>query len=76
MDYQKITLIQSQADRTVNPKQAVILYRALKNKNKNVELFPYPGEDHTFIKTNDIEGICRNIFSAVSIPLSTNCNFH
>ena len=73
---QKIILIQSQADKTISPAQADLLYQALKNKNKNVELYPYPNEDHTFTNLDDVEGICRNVFIALSLSPNNNCNFH
>ncbi len=72
---QKIILIQAQADKTIPPAQADLLYQALKNKNKNAEFFPYPNEDHTFTKLSDIEDICKNIFTTLSLPLNNNCNF-
>jgi len=72
---QKIILMQSQADKTVPPSQANLLYNALQTAGKNVQLFPYAGEDHTFTKTVDIENICQNIFNTLSLPLNNNCIF-
>ncbi len=72
---QKIILMQSQADRTVPPSQATLLYNALQAKGKNVQFIPYSGEDHTFTKTADIENICQNVFNTLSIPLNDNCSF-
>jgi len=72
---QKIILIQAQADKTVPPSQADILYQALKKKNKKVEFYPYVGEDHVFKKNSSIQGICNNVFVTLSLPLENNCNF-
>jgi dipeptidyl aminopeptidase/acylaminoacyl peptidase len=72
---QKVVLMQSQADKTVPPSQADILYKALQNAGKNVQFISYVGEDHTFTKTADIENICQNVFNALSVSLSNNCNF-
>jgi dipeptidyl aminopeptidase/acylaminoacyl peptidase len=70
---QKIVLIQSQADKTVPPSQADLLFNAL--QGKNVVFYPYPGEDHTFTKTADIESICKNVFNTLSLPYSNSCSF-
>ena len=72
---QKIVLMQSQADKTIPPSQADLLYNALQSKGKNVTFIPYPGEDHTFTKTSDIENICQNVFNTLSLPLGNNCSF-
>jgi len=72
---QKIVLMQSQADKTIPPSQANLLYSALQNAGKNVQFIPYVGEDHTFTKTSDIESICQNVFNTLSVPLNNNCNF-
>jgi len=72
---QKIVLMQSQADKTIPPSQADTLYKALQNAGKNVQFIPYPGEDHTFTKTADLQNICQNVFSTLSLPLNNNCVF-
>jgi dipeptidyl aminopeptidase/acylaminoacyl peptidase len=72
---QKIVLMQSQADKTIPPSQADTLYKALQNAGKNVQFIPYAGEDHTFTKTADLENICQNVFSTLSVPLNNNCVF-
>jgi len=72
---QKIILIQAQADKTIPPSQADLLYKVLQDKGKNVLFYPYADEDHIFKKTASIEGICKNVFTALSISLDNNCNF-
>jgi dipeptidyl aminopeptidase/acylaminoacyl peptidase len=72
---QKIVIMQSQADMTIPPSQADLLYSALQAKGKSVTFIPYPGEDHTFTKTTDLESICQNVFNTLSLPLTNNCNF-
>ncbi|MDR3519644.1 MAG: prolyl oligopeptidase family serine peptidase [Candidatus Pacebacteria bacterium] len=72
---QKVVLMQSQADKTVPPSQANLLYNALQTAGKNVQFIPYAGEDHTFTKTPDIENICQNIFNTLALPLDNNCSF-
>jgi dipeptidyl aminopeptidase/acylaminoacyl peptidase len=72
---QKIILIQSQADRTIPPSQADLLYKVLQEKRKNVTFYPYPNEDHTITKTADLEGICKNVFSVLSITSNDSCSF-
>ncbi|MCX6757748.1 MAG: prolyl oligopeptidase family serine peptidase [Candidatus Nomurabacteria bacterium] len=75
LDNQKIVLIQAQADKTVPPAQADLLYSELKNQNKNVEFYPYADEDHVFKKNSSINGICKNVFTTLSLPIENNCNF-
>jgi dipeptidyl aminopeptidase/acylaminoacyl peptidase len=72
---QKIVLMQSQSDRTVPPSQANLLYNALQAAGKNVQFIPYMNEDHTFTKITDIENICQNVFSTLSLPLGNYCIF-
>ena len=72
---QKIVLIQSQADKTIPPSQADLLYRALQNDGKNVTFYPYANENHTITKTIDLEGVCKNIFTTLALPISDSCSF-
>jgi dipeptidyl aminopeptidase/acylaminoacyl peptidase len=72
---QKIVIIQAQADKTIPPSQADLLFNDLKGQGKNATFYPYAGEDHTFTKVNDIEGICKNVFTTLSLPLGNSCNF-
>jgi len=72
---QKITLIQSQADNTIPPSQGDLLHKVLQDAGKNVVFYPYANEDHTITKTADLESICKNIFSSLSLPLADSCNF-
>ena len=72
---QKIVLIQAQADQTIPPSQADLLYQALEKKGKKVEFYPYDDEDHVFKKKSSIQGICKNVFTTLSLPLENNCNF-
>ena len=72
---QKIILVQSQADNTIPHSQGDLLYKALQDQGKNVAFYPYAGEDHTFTKIGDVEGVCKNVFDALSVPLGDSCNF-
>ena len=72
---QKIVLIQAQADKTIPPSQADLLYQALKKRGKKVEFYPYANEDHVFKKNSSVQGICKNVFTTLSLPLENNCNF-
>jgi dipeptidyl aminopeptidase/acylaminoacyl peptidase len=72
---QKIILIQSQADKTIPPSQADLLLSALQNKGKNVTFYPYENEDHTITKTADLDGICKNIFTSLALPINESCSF-
>jgi dipeptidyl aminopeptidase/acylaminoacyl peptidase len=72
---QKMILIQSQSDKTIPPSQANLLYKALQSAGKNVAFYPYTGEDHTFTKIGDVEGVCKNVFDALFLPVNNNCNF-
>ena len=72
---QKITIIQSRSDRTIFPSQASMLLNLLKEKGKNVDFYPYTDADHVFTKTSDLNGVCANVFNALSLPLGNNCVF-
>jgi len=72
---QPIFIAQASADRTVNPNQADLLYNALIAAGKNAKIIKYSGEDHVFVKKSSISDLCNQMFTLVSLPIGSNCDF-
>ena len=72
---QRIIIAQASSDRTVNPKQATLLYDALMKQGKNTSLVQFPGEDHVFVKKASISSLCTQLFNLVTLPIGNSCNF-
>ena len=70
---QKIELIQGQADQTINPSQAELLYNALSALHKNVSIVRYPGEDHVFKYPKTISDLCTQMFTFVGMAPDAQC---
>lgn len=70
---QKIFLVQGQSDHTIPPWQADMLYKKLKDANKNVKFVPYAGEDHVFKYKKNIEDLCIQMFAMVNINSNGSC---
>lgn len=70
---QKIKIIQGTSDGTIPPWQATTLADKLKDKNKNVEITMYEGEDHVFKEKKNIGDICVRMFNLVDVPVDKEC---
>ncbi len=73
---QKVEIIQGQADKTINPSQAELLYNALSGLHKNVSIVRYPGEDHVFRYSNNISDLCTQMFTFVGIAPDAQCTIN
>jgi dipeptidyl aminopeptidase/acylaminoacyl peptidase len=70
---QKIKIIQGQADRTIAPSQAELIYNALLAQNKNVSITRYSGEDHVFRKKKTISDLCVQLFTFTGTSVDKEC---
>jgi dipeptidyl aminopeptidase/acylaminoacyl peptidase len=70
---QKVEIIQGQADQTINPSQAELLYNALTASHKNVSIVRYPGEDHVFKYPQTISDLCTQMFTFVGVAPDAQC---
>ncbi len=70
---QNIEIIQGEADGTIPPWQADLLYGKLKDANKNVNLTTYKGEDHVFKEKKNIGDVCVRLFGLIGITNTSEC---
>jgi len=63
----KITLVQSTDDMTIDPLQATLLKSRWQPFGINVTVIPIQGEDHVFHKTASISTLCNSLFAFISI---------
>jgi len=70
---QRIEIIQGEADNTIPPWQADLLYGKLKEANKNVNLTTYKNEDHVFKEKKNIGDVCVRLFGLIGITNNNEC---
>jgi dipeptidyl aminopeptidase/acylaminoacyl peptidase len=70
---QKIEIIQGQADQTIAPSQAELLYNALIQAGKNVSIIRYPGQDHVYSGSKTIDDLCTQMFNFIGVPADAGC---
>lgn len=72
---QKINIVHSTNDTTINPKQANLIYDYLIKNNKNAKLTWLPGDDHVIINTKNLELTCRLMFETIESNSTNYCHF-
>lgn len=70
---QRIEIIQGEADGTIAPWQASLLYGKLKDAGKNANLVTYPKEDHVFAQKKNIGDVCLRLFNLMGIKNNKEC---
>jgi dipeptidyl aminopeptidase/acylaminoacyl peptidase len=71
---QNIQIIAGVADKTIPVSQAHLIYDAMTQQKKNVNLVLYKGEGHVYKKPKTISDLCRRMFKFVGTKVDTNCN--
>jgi dipeptidyl aminopeptidase/acylaminoacyl peptidase len=71
---QDIQIIAGVADKTIPVSQAHLIYDALKQQKKKVNLVLYKGEGHVYKKPKTISDLCRRMFTFIGKTVDTSCS--